>query len=179
MSTYTTGFKGRMVQRMGGREGITATALAREVGVSQNTLSRWLREASKVVPTVAAMSKKKSAKRSRSRRRTAKEKLQVVLEAAALSDDDLGAFLRSQGLHEAQLKEWRSKAMEAAEGALKDPHGKGSENTPERRKIRELEADLGRKDKALAEVSALLILKKKFQNLMGDEDDATAMRKGT
>ena len=41
------------------------------------------------------------------------------------------------------------------------PHGKRSEKTPEARKIRELERDLHRKDKALAEVSALLILKKK------------------
>jgi transposase-like protein len=178
MSTYTTGFKGRMIQRMAGPEGISATALAKEVGVSQNSLSRWLREASVVLPTVAAM-KKKQAARKGSRRRTAEEKLQLVIRAAALSDDDLGAFLRAEGLHEAQLEEWRSKAMEAAEGALKAPHGKRSEHTPERRRIRELERELRRKNDALAEASALLILKKKFESLLGDEDDASGTRSGT
>lgn len=175
MPSYTEGFKARMVQRMAGPERITANALALEVGASQNSLSRWLREAS----TVASMSKKKNDKRDRPRHRTAAEKYQLVLKAAALSDEDLGAFLRSEGLHEAQLEEWRTKAMEGASGALKASHGKRSENTPERRKIRELEKDLDRKDKALAEVTALLILKKKFDALMGDEDDATRTRKGT
>ena len=63
MTTYTTGFKGRMVQRMAGREAISANALAQEVGVSQNTLSRWLRHASEVTPTVAAMKKRHSARK--------------------------------------------------------------------------------------------------------------------
>ena len=180
MTTYAAGFKTRMVQRLAGREGISATALAKEVGVSQNTLSRWLREASAAGPTVASMKKKQpSSRKSSSRGRTAEEKFQIVLKAAALSDDDLGAFLRREGIHEAQLEEWRTKAMAGATDALKAPHGKRSENTPELRKIRALERELRRKNDALAEASALLILKKKFQELMGDEDDATGTRKGT
>ena len=180
MTSYTAGFKTRMIQRMAGREGISATALAKEVGVSQNTLSRWLREVSVPVPTVPPMKKKKSATRKGSHRgRKAEEKLQIVLKAAALSDDELGAFLRREGLHEARLEEWRTKAMEAATGALKAPHGKRSERTPEFRKIKELERELLRKDRALAEVTALLALKKKIQELWGDEDDDTPTRKET
>jgi transposase-like protein len=177
MSTYTAGFKTRMVQRMAGPESISATALAKEVGVSQNTLSRWLRRASEAEPTVTPMTKKK--RPSRSTHRTAQEKLRLVLEASALSEEELGAFLRREGVHEAELQAWRAKAMEAAEGALKAPHGKRSENTAERRRIRDLERELTRKDKALAEVSALLILKKKVQEIWGDEDDATGTRSGT
>ena len=173
MKTYTAGFKGRMVQRMAGPEAISATALAREVGVAQNTLSRWLREASESAPTVASMKKK------RPDRRTAEEKLEIVLKAAALTDDDLGAFLRREGLHEAQLEEWRSKAMEGATGALKAPHGKRSQQTPERRRIRELERELRRKNDALAEAGALLLLKKRFEEMLGDADDESSTRKGT
>ncbi len=176
MTTYTRGFKGRMVQRMAGREAISANALAHEVGVSQNTLSRWLREAA--APTVAAMKKKHSARKG-SRGRTAREKLKIVMKAAALSDDEMGAFLRREGLHETQLEEWRSKAMEAAEGALKAPHGKRSEQTPERRKIRDLERELRRKNDALAEAGALLLLKKRFEEMLGDEDRSSITRRGT
>ena len=139
MTTYTAGLKARMVRRMAGREGISATALAKEVGVSQNTLSRWLREASAAGPTVASMKKQPSSRKSSSRGRTAEEKFQIVLKAAALSDDELGAFLRREGIHEAQLEEWRAKATEAATGALKAPHAKRSERTLEFRKIKELE----------------------------------------
>ena len=49
---------------------------------------------------------------------TAEEKLRVVLEAAQLSEDELGAFLRREGVHEAQLKEWRAAVTEAAKAAL-------------------------------------------------------------
>lgn len=180
MSTYTAGFKARMIQRMAGPERTSATALAKEVGVSQNTLSRWLRQASEAQPTVPPMSKKKHPSRPKgSARRTAQDKLRLVLEASALSEEDLGAFLRREGVHQAELETWRARAMEAAEGALKAPHGKRSDNTDEQRKIRELERELIRKDKALAEVSALLILKKKIQEIWGAEDDGTDTRSGT
>jgi transposase-like protein len=124
MSTHTAGFKARMVQRMAGPESISATALAKEVGVSQNTLSRWLRQASVARPTVPPMKKKRQASQKGSARRSAQDKLRIVLEASALSEEDLGALLRREGLHEAELEEWRAKALEAAEGALKAPHGK-------------------------------------------------------
>ena len=170
MPSNTDGFKARMVQRMAGPEGISAYALSREVGASQNSLSRWIRQA----PTLASMSKKKKA-----RRWTAEEKFQVVLKAASLSDEELGAFLRREGLHEATLEEWRAKVTESATDALKAPHGKRSERTPEARRIRQLEKDLQRKDKALAEVSALLILKKKYEAFLEARDDDTATRKET
>ena len=179
MTTYATGFKARMVQRMAGREGISATALGKMVGVSQDSLSRWLREASVAGSTMGPMENQPPSRKRSSRGRTAAEKFQIVLKAAALSGDELGAFLRREGIHEAQLEEWRTKATEAATGALKAPHAKRSERTPEFRRIKDLERELLRKDRALAEVTALLALKKKIQELWGDEDDNTGTRKGT
>ena len=97
------------------------------------------------------------------------------MEAAALSEEDLGAFLRSNGLHEAQLEEWRQKIEDAALGALGKP--KKGRKSPETKRVRELERELHRKDKALAEVTALLALKKKLEILFGEgEDDSTAPR---
>lgn len=43
----------------------------------------------------------------------------------------------------------------------------------ESRRVRELERELRRKDKALAEAAALLVLQKKVQALWGDGDDDT------
>jgi len=168
-----------MVQRMSGPERITATALSREVGIAQPTLSRWLREA----PMVESMARKKKAskaKASRGSRWTAENKLRVVLAASALSDDELGTFLRREGVHESQLLEWRATVVASATAAL-SPRSKraGSRTSPEAKRIRELERELSRKEKALAEVAALLVLQKKVRAIWGDEGDDTPTRSGT
>lgn len=164
---YANGFKARMVQRLSGPEGISATALSKEVGVSQATLSRWLRAAS----TVGAMGGGQNNRESGGKtphRWTAEEKLRVLSEASKLSGEELGAFLRKEGLHTAQLDEWHKLAAEALAGPKKR-----SKKSPEAKRIKELEKELLRKDRALAEVTALLALKKKAQQIWGDEDDGT------
>ena len=49
----------------------------------------------------------------------------------------------------------------------------------EAQRIRQLERELHRKDKALAEVAALLALKKKVNEIWGDGDDDTTTKSGT
>ena len=105
---------------------------------------------------------------------SAEEKYAVMIEAASLPDEDLGAFLREKGLHQANLTQWRQEML-AGLGKSKVRSLKPSAET---RRIRELERELARKEKALAEAAALLILKKKAQALWGDEDDNTAAKKG-
>ncbi|WP_437851709.1 transposase [Sorangium sp. So ce363] len=99
---------------------------------------------------------------------TPEQKLRAMTEAAALSERELGEYLRREGLHEAQLAEWRKAALEALGGPAKAGHGPA----PSRR-VRELERQLRRKDKALAEAAALLVLQKKVQAIWGDGDDDT------
>lgn len=175
---YTDGFKARMVQRMAGVEGISASALSKEVGTRQPTLSRWLREA-RTVRSMGGSNNNHNGGAKSSRQWSAAEKLQVVLEATALSDDELGEFLRRKGLHTAQLEEWHRLATEAAQTALAGPKKGRAKKSPEARRIKELEKELRRKEKALAEVAALLVLKKKVQEIWGDEDDDTPTRSGT
>jgi transposase len=171
---YSQGLRARLVQRLVGAGAISATALSRESGVSQQTLSRWLREA----PTVASVSDRDSNNDSRRPRRSPEDKLRIVLAASQLSEAELGEFLRREGLHTAQLEEWRKLAMAAAQQALAG--GKASTKpTSEAQRIRELERDLDRKNRALAEVTALLALQKKVQALWGDADESTPPKNGT
>lgn len=167
-----------MIQRMAGPERISATALSGEVGVSQPTLSSWLRDARKV----QAMRREKNRKGGTKppRKWTAEDKLRVVLEASQIQDSDLGAYLRREGIHETQLEQWRTTVVEAATAALSTSgKSKVRKASPEGKRLRELERELNRKDKALAEVAALLALKKKVQEIWGDEDEATPTRRGT
>ena len=162
MPSYSTGFKSRMVQRMAGSEGISPYALSAEIGVSYQTLSRWVKVAGKL----GAM---KNNKPGRKKQRTAEDKMRLVLEAASLSEEDLGEFLRREGLHSHQLEEWKTTAT----NALKNTHRKKSERTPEALRIRELEAELNRKERALAEAAAILVLKKKL-NLFYEEREGNS-----
>ncbi|MBN9165711.1 MAG: hypothetical protein J0I07_32475, partial [Myxococcales bacterium] len=85
-----------------------------------------------------------------------------------LDGEELGAVLRREGLHEADPAEWRRAAGAALAGGSKATAG-----SVEARRVRELEKQIRRKDKALAEAAALLVLQKKIQALWGDEDDDT------
>jgi len=177
MMEYSKGFKERMVQRMTGMDAVSAGALSREVGVAQPTLSRWLRQAchdhpfcflESIPEEVTTMAKR------RPQEWSAEEKFQVVLESCSLTGEQLGAFLRSKGLHESQLEQWRSQMLDGLHG--KTSRKKTSSKKREAKEIKELKQDLARKDKALAEASALLVLKKKAQAIWGDEDDDTSSK---
>ena len=111
---------------------------------------------------------------SKKKRWTGAEKLRVVIEARGLSETDLGTLLRREGLHETDLTAWQA----AAEAALSPGRhaGTSAEQQRDQRRIHELERELRRKDAALAETAALLVLKKKVQEIWGDEADGTAPR---
>src|SRR6266702_1778641 len=111
MMTYTPGFKSNMVRKMACPNGISASALAREVGVPQQSLSRWLRDANVVNETGNSSISEESGRTMSPKRpqdKSAEEKLKIVIEAETVAEDQLGAFLRRNGIHEAQLREWRS-----------------------------------------------------------------------
>jgi len=171
---YSERFKSRMVAKMLGSNAVSGIVLSGEVGIHQTTLSRWLREAH----TVSGMAKKsrRSKKATRGQRPqdwSPEEKLRVVVESRRLDDEELGAFLRREGLHQVQLDEWSATAH-ASLLVRKGP----KKPSPESKRIRELERELRRKEKALAEAAALLILKKKAQAIWGDEDDDMELRSG-
>lgn len=163
-----------MVQRMVGPNAVTATALGREVGIGQSTLSRWLRAAHRAeMRTKKTMPEPPPAQSGQAR--TADDKMRLVLASEQLGPEERGAFLRREGVHESELEVWRA-AMVQALGA-RHPNS-GPPRPADQRRIKELERELGRKDKALAETAALLVLAKKAESLWGDVDDGTDDKSG-
>ena len=171
---YSATFKSKMVRRMTGPDGLSASALSHEMGIAQPTLSRWLREAQLGMVSAMATTNPKTEKSRRPKDWTPGEKIAAVAEAAHLSDEELGAFLRRKGLHQAQIDAWRAVLIEALSGQAPRP----AKASSEKRRVQELEKELRRKDKALAEAATLLVLKKKAQEIWGDEDESTATRNG-
>ncbi len=158
-SSYTNRFKARMVQRMSPPDPERAVDVAADTGVSQSCLSRWLTAAA----NVAAMKADNKDPPKRPADWTAEERLLIVAKAMAIPDEDLGELLRSEGLHEEQLEEWKAALLDGVKGPTT------RSNTQVRKKIRRLEREVQRKDKALAETAALLVLQGKAKALWGDE----------
>lgn len=179
---YSDMFKRKMVQKLTGPNAISAWALSKQVDVPQTTLSTWLRKAG-IQPSFCFTTNTNVIKQMRQPMTnkspndwSPEKKLKTVLEAANLSDEQLGAFLRGKGLHETHLQQWR---IQMLHGLGKQPNArKPKRNASDTKQIRELEKELRRKDKALAETAALLVLKKKVQEIWGDGDDNTVGRNG-
>ena len=154
---FSVAFKQKMVQRLTGKNAVSATQLARETGVAQQNLSRWLQEA-RSLPIMA------DRPRPAMRVWTVEQKARVLADASQLDAEELTAYLEREGVKLAEYEQWRI--------AL-DEGGAASGSTNKR--IRQLERELARKEKALAEAATLLVLKKKVETLYGeDEDDDTS-----
>jgi transposase-like protein len=173
---YTDSFKAKMVQRLSAPNAISAMGLSKEVGVSQSQLSRWLQAARTVIP----MTKERPSDRvvQPGSARSAEEKLRIVMAAAGLGPGELGGFLRREGVHEAELEQWRVAVVDAAKSALDGAATRPSSRGADVKRIKELERELRRKDKALAETAALLVLQKKVHEIWGDGDDDTGEGNG-
>ena len=165
---YSEGFRAAMVRRMVGPRAVSANALSKEVNVPQSTLSAWLRRAGSVSLAATEEDDEAMAKKKKRRKEwTVSEKLRVLTEAEGLNEQDLGALLRREGLHSEDLKRWRTRAAEA----LGSGSAEARAASADRKRIKELERELLRKDKALAEAAALLVLRKKLEALQWFEDD--------
>jgi len=152
---YSLAFKQKMVERLTGKNAVSANRLAKETGVRQQSLSRWLEEA-RTLPLVVASDQ------CLMRQWTVEEKARVLAEACSLSGEQLGAYLAREGVKLADFERWRI--------ALEED---GQDAAATTKRIRSLERELARKEKALAEAAALLVLKKTVANLPQEEDDDT------
>ena len=146
MARYSEKFKGRAVARLLPPESAPVDVVAREVGIGSGTLLRW-RDDVQSMPALG-------------RAWTAASRLEAVIVTAALDETNKSAWCREHGVYPAELAKWRASATTA----LAEPEeARASPQTTrqDRKRIKDLERELLRKDRALAETAALLVLSKK------------------
>ncbi len=147
MARYGQAFKDKAVARLLPPESADINVVAQQVGVSASTLERWRSDA-------LASGKKHGGW-------TAAARLDAVLTTASMSEEQKNAWCRTQGIYPSELAEWKQTATDALDSPSSLPRNGSSRD--ERRRVRELERDLRRKEKALAETAALLVLSKKLE----------------
>ena len=162
---YSQERKKAVVRRMLPPNNMAIRQLSKEEGISEATLHKWrvaARGKDQLLPDAAAGSKGW----------TSRDKFAAVLETAAMNEVDLGEYGRKRGVYPAQIKAWRT-ACEQANDWDRTSTAKMSQATREESKrIKELERELARKDRALAETAALLVLRKKLAAIWGEDEDA-------
>lgn len=146
MARYGQAFKDRAVARLLPPESASLDEVARDVGISAVTLDCWLKDA--------------QSRPARSRSWTAAARLEAVIETAAMNEAQKSAWCRQHGVFAADLDQWRSSAMNAL-ATPEEQRASPQATRSDRKRIKELERDLLRKDRALAETAALLVLSKK------------------
>lgn len=145
--TYSKDFKDSIILKVLNRGDQTIAEVCASEGVALGSISSWMKE-SDIVP--ANMKRKKW---------SPEEKFNALIETRNITDAELGVYLRKAGLHSHRLTEWRGDVMKSLDGSLAKPQGPKRDERD--LKIKDLEREILRKDKALAEASALLILQKK------------------
>lgn len=101
-----------------------------------------------------------------------REKLAAVMETAGLNEAERAEYCRKRGLYPEQILAWRTACEQATDGEAARSRTLRELTQTDKRRIKDLERELARKEKALAETAALLTLRKKAQAIWGDGEDA-------
>ena len=103
----------------------------------------------------------------------AEKRFETVLLTARMSEAEKSEYCRKHGIYPAQLKDWKKDCIAGCRNAPDKKYIKEAKEKEQKykKKTRALEKDLRRKEKALAETAALLVLKKKVQELWGEPED--------
>lgn len=136
-------------------------SISSETGISEQTIRNWIKEAKS-----GSLDEKADEKSPRNL--SGSEKYQLLMESKKIPKEELGEFLRKRGLHSQHLKLWDQEFIEM----VKDNGKREKKKVRDfQKQIKDLKKEVRRKDKALAETAALLVLKKKLNVLMGDKED--------
>lgn len=139
----------------------TYIELAKEECIPVSTLYTWLkkqRQVGKMNSKVVKISMPWSVD----------ARFSAIVETATMSELELGEYCRVKGLYPEQLKEWKAEFISGITGAPISNQQEKAQGKEDKKRINQLEKELRRKEKALAEAAALLILGKKLQAFYGE-----------
>jgi transposase-like protein len=160
MARYGQKFKDNAVARLLPPQSCPVEALSTRIGISAGTLERWRAE---------VLAKAASGTDGDIKRWTPAARLDAVIATAAMDAATRSAWCREQGLFSAEADAWKQDAI----AGLGESHDGGTAETKrDQHRIKELERDLNREDKALAETAALLVLSKKLSAIFHEGADA-------
>ncbi len=136
---------------------MTVSAVAQMEGISEATLYNWRNQAKQEGKPVPGADRS-------SEQWPAEARFAAIVETATLSEAEVAEYCRKKGLYPEQLTQWKQAFLQTSV-----PDDKAALKQSQKR-IRQLEKELTRKEKALAEAAAILVLRKKLRDYYGETD---------
>ena len=162
---FTDKFKEAMVAKILSPNAPSIEEVARKIGIHRITLSRWIKDYGN-----SDFMKKKS--KITPHNWKPEDKLQAVIAISTMNENEVGEYLRKQGLHSTHIEEWKKEMLAQLDLPTKKKRsGRQAEITKLKKEKKALEKELKNKMKALAETSALLVLKKKASLIWGEIEE--------
>ena len=162
---YSDEFKESVIKKMMSPRPKSISELSSETGVSDVTLYKWRKTYRNKGIAVPGNKNKPD-------NWTAEDKLAVVIETASFNEVQLSEYCRSKGLYKEQIDQWKIAALSGYDTADYRKKDQARLRRADKQQIKTLKRELNRKEKALAETAALLVLSKKFEAIWGvNEED--------
>jgi transposase len=163
-TTYTHERKEALLKRILPPLNTPLSVISKETGISLSTLNTWKRKA-------RDGNKKVSQGFTPGKELSSRERFLVVMETYSMPEIKLSEYCRTKGLYVEQVKQWRETCMIANGQEHEISKHLRVELQEDKKKIKILEKELNRKEKALAETAALLVLRKKLGAIFGDQEE--------
>nr|VFJ66639.1 MAG: Transposase [Candidatus Kentron sp. DK] len=164
MPHYSEEYKEKLVQELMSPNGRSVSEIHRATSISENTLYSWKNRYREVEEA-------EEGRMLGSENWDGERRLQALIETDGLNEQELSQYCRENGLYVEQMERWREFAIAGTESGSLLTKGQRQEWQRDKRKICKLEKELRRKDKALAEAAALLVLEKKAQVIWGNAEE--------
>lgn len=161
---YTKEMKDAVLDRMMPPQNESIKSIHEDLGISRQTLYKWRKQARETGQATPGNDKV-------SGRWSSEDKFLVVLETYSMTQTELAEYCRKKGLYKEQIDAWRASCLGANSGEVNQTKRLSQELKEEKRRTAEVEKDLRKKEKALAEAAALLLLRKKARAIWGDPED--------
>ena len=161
---YKAEQKQAIVARMMPQQNEAVAKINKETGITEATLYKWRKEAraaGNATPGNCQTSDKWSSQ----------DKFLVVMETFTMNETELADYCRRKGLYREQIEAWKEVCLQANGQAFDQAKQLNGQLKEEKKRAKSLEKDLQKKEKALAEAAALLLLRKKAQAIWGDEEE--------
>ena len=157
---YSPELKDALLRRMLPPNNESITKISREEGISEQTLRNWRDKARREGYAASGTDAIPD-------NWSTQDKFLIVVETASMNETELAEYARKKGLYVEQIKAWKDACMNANGGVAKDASLLNRELKDSEKERRKLEKELQRKEKALAEAAALLVLSKKANAIWG------------
>lgn len=161
---YTAAQKQAVVERMMPPQNESVPNLSKETGITEVTLYKWRKEA-RVAGSATPGNGQTSDNWS------SQDKFLVVMETFAMNEVEIAEYCRKKGLYREQIEAWKEVCLQANGQAINQAKQLNGQLKEEQQRTKALEKDLQKKEKALAEAAALLLLRKKARAIWGDEEE--------